>query len=154
MATRWRQARVFHGFAMLRRNKETNRVSPSFHRQLFQWGNNNSTGPIFTKQSQRTKCIVREGVICEGSFTHSSSLCCCCDPPCSRLCYLFRNSADYGRFFHASLYFPCYLHREAARQRPVALIAFRTGHGGGWDTFVRAARLVWSKRTRELAQLK
>src|ERR1700737_4547712 len=74
--------------------------------------------------------------------------------PCSPACYLFRKSADYGRFFHASLYFPCYLHREAARQRPVALIAFRTGHGGGWDTFVRAARLVWSKRTRELAQLK
>jgi hypothetical protein len=74
------QARVFHGFAMLRRNKETNRVSPSFHRQLFQWGNNNSTGPIFTKQSQRTKCIINEGVICEASFTHGSSLCCRSDP--------------------------------------------------------------------------
>src|ERR1700738_2469440 len=80
MATSWRQARVFHGFAMLRRNKETNRVSPSFHRQLFQWGNNNSTGPIFTKQSQRTKCIINEGVICEASFTHGSSLCCRSDP--------------------------------------------------------------------------
>src|ERR1700730_15847956 len=117
MATRWRQARVFHGFAMLRRNKETNRVSPSFHRQLFQWGNNNSTGPIFTKQSQRTKCIVREGVICEGSFTHSSSLCCCCDPPVRVSVIYFASPRITGASFIG--------------QRPVALIAFRTGHGAG-----------------------
>ena len=103
------QARVFHGIAMLRRNNEPNQVSPSLHAHVVSWGEYNSTRAIFTKRTQQTKCIVREGVICEGCFTHSSSLCCCCDPPCSRLCYLFRKSADYGRFFHASLYFPCYL---------------------------------------------
>src|SRR5260370_41449384 len=42
-------------------------------------------GPIFTKQSQRTKCIVSQGVICEGCFTQSFSLYYCYDPllpPC------------------------------------------------------------------------
>src|ERR1700726_4484334 len=103
------QARVFHGIAMLRRNNEPNQVSPSLHAHVVSWGQYNSTGAIFTKQSQKTKCVVREGVICEASFTHGSSLCCCSDPPCSRLCYLFRKSAGCGRFFHASLYFSCYL---------------------------------------------
>jgi hypothetical protein len=34
-------------------------------------------------------------------------LCYCRDPPCSRPCYFFRESAFSGHFLRTSLYFPC-----------------------------------------------
>src|SRR5260370_19310340 len=73
-------------------------VARALIRTLFHAGKTTRRGPIFTKQSQRTKCIVTQGVICDGCFTQSFSLYYCCDsllPPC----YFETRSWFCGHFF-------------------------------------------------------
>ena len=124
------EARVFHYFATLHRKKETNQVSPSVHPHVVSWGQYNSTGPILTKQTQRTKCIIREGVICEApSHTVFPSVVAVIRLFASRL-FISQVRGLRARLSCLPVFYLLFSGKRSW-QRPDALIALRTGHGAG-----------------------
>src|SRR5260370_32008382 len=124
------QARIFHCFATLHRKKETNQVSPSFHPHVVSWGARQLDEGRFlpNKANGRNASSLNELSLMAASHRVFPSIIAVI--PCYLPVILRRDPGFAGTSSGLALLISCF-NRHAGGQRPDALIALRTGHGGG-----------------------